>query len=153
MARRSYDEAAAEGIAGAMLLIGLVIVVVIALIILALLAELWRIFKEHTVQPPSPTASRILWGALAGLFVLWLIAGLLTTNPATATLGAAVACWSFFVFVVLCELIDWYYRRHEPPVPKHLELADLVSWHTNGSHPSAAQRLEEDEYEPYAVAA
>jgi hypothetical protein len=153
MARRSDGGDGAEQLAGAVVGLGLLIVVVIVLVVIALLAELWRIFREHTLQPRSPEATRTLWGSLAGLCVLWLIAGLLATNPTTTGLGLTIGCWSFFAFVLICELTDWYYRRPEPPVPEHIALADLVSWETNGSHPHAVQRLEEDEYEPYAVAA
>jgi hypothetical protein len=128
MTRRSSDqfETAAVGFVGVALLIAAVVVAVIAIVLVAMVKELWRIFKAHA-RTPGP-ASRILWAALACLCALLLIAGVLASNSTTMTYGVALASWSVFVFVLVCELADRRFKPAVVPVPKQLSLADVVSW-------------------------
>ena len=152
MYRRSSDrsEEAIAGLVGLALLVTAIVIAVIVIVIISLVTELWRIFKtrgfEHTQH------SRILWGALAGLLGLWLVAGLLATNPSTASLALVIGCWSFFVFVLVCLCVDWHSRRAEPKVPKQLALADIVSWQALGTTAGNAAKVKENGHVPSPVA-
>jgi hypothetical protein len=133
MSRRmsGMGDAAADSLLGAAVVIAALLVIVSAIMLVALLKELWRIFQAHAFQ--NSRAGRILWGALAGLVGVLLICGLLAGNPATTSLSLVIASWSLFVFVVVCEVTDRYYRKQEPKLPDHLSLADVVSWQPIGA--------------------
>jgi hypothetical protein len=126
MARHSSDEAATAQLVTVSLMGAGIILAIIALVLVALVSELWRIFKAHAFTPGP--ASRWLWGALAGLCGLLLVAGILASNPSTTAYSLPIVCWSFFVFVLVCEVTDRRYRPLPVPIPKQLSLADVVSW-------------------------
>ena len=131
MSRRTSDEALAAELATVSVVGAGIILAIIVVVLIALVSELWRVFKAHAFQRTQ--ASRMLWIAFASLLVLLLIAGLLASNPVTASAAPIVACWSLFVFILACELIDWRERRNEPTVPATLSLAEVVSWRSPSS--------------------
>jgi hypothetical protein len=116
----SAETALAEGIFALVLLVAAVIIILLVYMV----SELYRIFRDHV---HNSKASRILWGALAGLLSILLLAGILATNPDLAPLGLAIGAWALFAFSVVCELTDWYYRRKEVPVALPAALSDVVS--------------------------
>ncbi len=120
--RRSEDHAIG-GLFG-MLLIGAVLVALLILaIVVAVVTELWHIFRTRAFRKTS--YSRVLWSALAGLGIAWFIAALLAGSPA---MSLALVAWSFFLFTIVCIMTDWLARRHDPKLPDELALSDVVSW-------------------------
>ncbi len=124
MGYRQRSEAHAMGGLVGMLLIGAVLVALLILaIVVAVVTELWHIYRHRAFR--KTLYSRILWSALAGLGIAWLLAALLASSPA---LSLGLVAWSFFLFTIVCIMTDWLARRHDPKLPDELALSDVVSW-------------------------
>lgn len=151
MHRRSSDrsEEAIAGLVGLSLIVAAIVLAVIVIVAISLVTELGRIYKTRGFERTQQ--SRVLWSALAGLLGLWLVAGLLATNPATVSLALAIGCWGFFIFVLVCLCVEWYSRRAEPKVPKQLALADVVSWKTLDTTAGNA-KVKENGHVPSSIA-
>ncbi len=123
---RHADGDVSAGIASVVLVVVVLIAAAVVTLLWCMLSELFRIYQA----PRDDQSRKVLWGALAGFLAVLLLAGVLATQPATTPIGVFLACWGFFVYVVVCLWVDATGRRTEPPVaiPASLSLADVVSW-------------------------
>jgi uncharacterized iron-regulated membrane protein len=114
-------EAVSSLIVATVLLAGFIIVI-LGRIALATAKEIGRVYIENT----RSTSARPLWYALAGLLGVWLLCGVVAAIVPTA--GAAcvyTAAWTFFIFVVTIEVIDWQAR---PGLPRPGDVDSLDTY-------------------------
>jgi hypothetical protein len=107
-----WENAAAEGLAGLVILALIVVAAVVATLLIIVCTELGRIYQRRGFSPTA--TARALWIALAGLLACWLVAGLLATSPATLAAGLYLAAWAFLAFVIAVEACDQYEQRFDP---------------------------------------
>src|SRR3712207_6048756 len=90
------ETALAEGL----LTLVLLIAAGIGILLWAMLSELWNIYKTRAFT--GTRSAKVLWYALACLLGIFLLAGLLATQPHMAPIGLFTACWSLFAYVIVC---------------------------------------------------
>ncbi len=126
MARRNDWEAhLASSIVGIAAMALLIAVVVVATLLWLTVTELYRIYRSRATG--ATQTARFLWGALAGLLGIFLIAGLAVVMTNSGETGLIIASWGFFAYVLACEFIDYLARKNDPPL-EELALADVASW-------------------------
>lgn len=125
---RRYDDGTG-GLIGGAILLAVLLAAGIGILLWATLSELWNIYAT-TGRTGSPTAKKILTYALVCLLCIFVVSGLLATQPDTAPIGLFTACWALFVYVIVCIVTDRRERRKELPVavPAALSLDEVVSW-------------------------
>jgi hypothetical protein len=85
----SWEDSAAQGMAGLALLVGIVIAAVLITILIIVATEIVRIYQRRAFQ--DTTTARVLWAAAAGQLLFWGLAALLLASPQTTALGAYLA--------------------------------------------------------------
>ncbi len=122
------------GLIGGVLVAAALLVAVVGMLLWAMLSELWNIYAT-TGRTGSPRARKILTYALVALLGVFVVSGLLATQPDTAPIGLFTACWALLVYVIVCIAVDRRERHKQVPVavPAALSLDSVVSWNNNPS--------------------
>jgi hypothetical protein len=90
----------------------MLIVIAAGTLAVATLKEIGRVYLENG----GKESTRFLWYLLGGLFGLWLLCGIVAAALPTASAACAyTAAWSFLVYVVAIEVVDW---RARPRLPR-----------------------------------
>src|SRR5438045_3615822 len=98
MARSSdYGDALAEGLGALVVWAVILASIAAATLLIVILKELGRIYLARAFRPGW--GARILWLALAAFIGVWVVAGVLATNPPTVPLASYLSSWSFLLFV------------------------------------------------------
>jgi hypothetical protein len=120
----SWEDSAADGIAGLILLMMIIVAALVATLLIILATEVVRIYKAHALAPTE--TARLLWIAAAAQVGFWAVAGLLLTTPATVPLGAYLAAWSALVFVIAIEVLDQKHQPAKAPAGDPIEIDDVL---------------------------
>jgi hypothetical protein len=127
MARRDGDIAG--GLISGAILLAVLLAAGIGILLWAMLSELWHIYAT-TGRTGSDGARKILKYALAALIGVFVVSGLLATQPDTAPIGLFTACWATMAYTITCIVTDRRERQKQLPVvmPAALSLDEVVSW-------------------------
>jgi len=84
-----------------------------ALLLLAfiLATEIVQVYRRRALR--STAGSTVLWIAAAVLVGVETASALLIAAQYT-TIGTYLAAWSFLLFVLVVELVDWHERQFDP---------------------------------------
>ncbi len=141
-----WEDELFNSVVGVALLVMLVVAGIILTLLYLTVTELFRIYRARATD--ASQTSRHLWTALACLLGVFLLAGLYAGLTQDGVTSLIIVSWSFLVYVLACEYIDWQARRNEPPL-KELTLADVAAWqpppHTtassNGARPQEVEHI------------
>ena len=100
----SWEDRAAEGLAGVVILAGIFVAAVSITLVIVLLRELIAVFQRRAFQPTR--SAKVLWGSLGVLVLLYAVTAVAASDPDLGPLCAYASAWATLLFVIVAEYVD-----------------------------------------------